>query len=107
MARTPQAPTHKITIDGVDYFWNQRHEWSVWGKGVKAVSVSVALVPGKSRELILDISFKVEVSDRQPSDAKVGAAVEDATRAALEDGWKPDTRGRAFRYEITEPYEVN
>jgi len=32
--------------------------------------------------------------------------VEDATRVALEDGWKPDTRGRSFRYEITEPYEV-
>jgi hypothetical protein len=74
---------------------------------VKAVSVSVALVPGKTRELILDLSFRVAVTDRQPSEAKVGAAVEDAVRAALEDGWKPDTRGRAFRYEIVEPYEVN
>lgn len=106
MARTPQAPTHKLTIDGVDYFWSQRHEWSPWGKGVKAVSVSVALVPGKSRELVLDLTFRMEIADRPPTIARMAQVVEDATRTALNDGWKPDTRGRSFRYEINEPYEV-
>ena len=106
MARTPQAATHKLTIDGVDYFWRERHEWSVWGKGLKAVSVSVELIPGKTRELVLDLTFKMEVADRPPSQQRMAQVVEDATRVALEDGWKPDTRGRSFRYEITEPYEV-
>jgi hypothetical protein len=97
---------HKLTIEGVDYLWSERHEWSVWGKGLKAVSVSVALVPGKTRELVLDLTFRMEAADRPPTLARMAEVVEDATRAALEDGWKPDTRGRSFRYEINAPYEV-
>jgi hypothetical protein len=98
--------THKLTIDGVDYFWSERHEWSVWGKGLTAVSVSVALVPGKTRELVLDLTFRMEAADRPPTQARMAEVVEDATRAALADGWKPDTRGRSFRYAINAPYEL-
>lgn len=89
-------------MDGVDYSWTYRHGWFVWGKDVKAVSVSVSLVPERTRELIVDLSFKVASPERNPSDTKLARAVEAAIRSALEAGWKPESRGRAFRYEVTE-----
>jgi hypothetical protein len=91
-----------LRVDGVDYSWRHRHDWFVWGKGVKAVSVSVSLVPGRTRELIVDLSFKVVSPERNPTDAKLARAVAAAIRSALEAGWKPESRGRAFRHEVTE-----
>ena len=88
-----------VAVDGVDYPWAQRHGWMVWGKGIEAVSVSVALRPGRTRELILD--FTVTVEDGQPpTQDRLLRALEPAIRSALAAGWDPESRGRAFRHEI-------
>jgi hypothetical protein len=60
-----------VTVDGGDYVWSYRHGWTVWGKGIKAVSVSVSLHPERTRELILDFTLKVNAGDGSPSDARV------------------------------------
>jgi hypothetical protein len=91
-----------VTIDGVDYAWSYRHGWLVWGKGVKAISISVSLSPGRTRELILDLTVKVDVEDNTPSDLRVTRALEAAVRDAMDAGWDPESRGRAFRHEIAE-----
>ena len=99
-ARTGAAAT-TIDVDGAEYAWSFRHGWVVWGKGIKAVSISVALQPGRTRELILD--FTVNVADGgTPSDARVLRALPAAIRSAREAGWDPESRGRAFRHEIVE-----
>jgi len=90
----------KVTVDGDDYAWSYRHGWTVWGKGIKAVSVSVSLHPERTRELILDFTLKVNEGDGTPSDARVLRALESAIRSAREAGWEPESRGRAFRHEI-------
>ena len=90
-----------VHVDGVDYAWSYRHGWVVWGKGIKAVSVSVALHPERTRELILD--FTVTVSEGEaPSDARVAHALPAAIRSARDAGWDPESRGRAFRHEVAE-----
>jgi hypothetical protein len=91
-----------VAVDGVDYVWSYRHGWSVWGKGVKVVSISVSLHPERTRELILDFTLKVSVGDATPSDARVLHALPAAIRSAREAGWDPESRGRAFRHEIAE-----
>ena len=48
-----------VSVDGTDYAWASRHGWLVWGKGIKALSISVSLQPGRTRELILDFTMKV------------------------------------------------
>ena len=73
----------------------------VWGKGIKAVSVSVSLQPERTRELILDFTVKVNDGDA-PSDARVLRALPAAIRSAREAGWDPESRGRAFRHEIAD-----
>ena len=91
-----------VNVDGVDYVWSYRHGWLVWGKGVKAISISVSLSPGRTRELILDLTVKVEVEDNTPSELRVTRALESAVRDAMDAGWDPESRGRAFRHEIAE-----
>jgi hypothetical protein len=73
----------------------------VWGKGIKAVSVSVSLHPGRTRELILDFTVNVADGD-SPSDARVLRSLPSAIRSAMEAGWDPESRGRAFRHEIAD-----
>ena len=90
-----------VTVDGAAYVWSYRHGWVVWGKGIKAVSVTVALHPERTRELILDFTLNVSEGDR-PSDARVLQALPAAIRSAREAGWDPESRGRAFRHEIVE-----
>jgi len=72
----------------------------VWGKGIKAMSVSVSLHPGRTRELILDLTLKTNEVDAAPSERRVLGALQSGIRAAREAGWDPESRGRAFRYEI-------
>lgn len=91
-----------VNVDGTDYAWAYRHGWVVWGKGIKALSISVSLSPGRTRELILDFTLKVKPEDGPPSEARVLRALEAGIREAREAGWDPESRGRAFRHEIAE-----
>lgn len=92
----------KVSVDGTEYAWEYRHGWVVWGKGIKAVSLSVSLNPGRNRELILDFALRVDDDALPPPEKRVMKALEDGIRAAREAGWDPESRGRAFRYELEE-----
>lgn len=91
-----------VRVEGVDYCWFRRHDWLVWGKGVKAISISVSLRPERTRELILDFTLKIGPEEATPSAARFARALAPAIRAAMEAGWDPETRGRAFRYTVAE-----
>jgi hypothetical protein len=94
------APHNVLAVDGVDYVWSWRHGWLVWGKDIKAVSVSVSLSPGRTRELILDFTVEVGPHQAAPAEARVLRALESAIRSAREAGWDPESRGRAFRHQV-------
>jgi hypothetical protein len=96
-----KAARHHLSVEGAEYSWEYRHQWFVQReKSLRTISVLVTLDPGRNRELILDLSFKVPGLERNPTDAKVAAVVRDGIRGAREDGWDPESRGRAFRYEL-------
>jgi len=96
-----KAASHHLSVDGAEYSWEYRHAWFVQReKSLRKISVLVTLDPGRTRELILDLSFKVPGLERNPPDAKVAAAVRDGIRGAREEGWDAESRGRAFRYEM-------
>jgi hypothetical protein len=93
------APWEKITVDGESYHWRIRHGWLVEsGVGVKATSISVSSEPGRLRELILDFPFSAFGHDRTPKQSHLMATLQREIRAAMSAGWKPDSRGRAFRF---------
>ncbi|SRR5713101_4777405 len=90
-----------ISIDGVEYLWEQRHGWVVErDRGIKGVSVSVWRTPGKTRELIVDFPFIVFGLDREPGNTKLTLALESAIRSAMHAGWDPESRGKAFRHLV-------
>lgn len=91
-----------ISVDGIDYAWVYRHGWIVWGKGIKAISISASLRPERTRELILDFTLKVTEGDGPPSEARLLRALEVGIRSAREAGWDPESRGRAFRHELAD-----
>jgi hypothetical protein len=96
-------PPRKLLLEGVSYLWTLRHGCVVEsGEGLKGVSVSVLLDPGKRRELILDLPFATFGLERHPSSKKVEEALKAAIPAAIEAGWNPESRGKAFRY-LQEP----
>ena len=96
------APATRVSVDGTSYAWEYRHGWLVWGKGLKALSISVSLEPGRTRELILDLALRVG-PDGPPPETRVVRALEDGIRSAREAGWDPESRGRAFRHEVADP----
>ena len=90
-----------VTVDGEEYRWRARHGWVVdMEVGIKGVSVSVWLEPGKTRELIIDFPFSVFGLDRSPKRAHLVAALGPAIKAAMDAGWKPESRGRTFRFNV-------
>src|SRR5262245_22581076 len=80
------APATMLAVDGAEYAWSFRHGWRVWGKDIKVLSVSVALKPLRTRELILDFTVKVGADGMAPSAARVERALAAAIRAAIETG---------------------
>jgi hypothetical protein len=87
----------------MSYAWVYRHGWLVWGKGIKALSISVSLEPGRTRELILDLSLRVSPEHGPLPETRIIRALEDGIRSAREAGWDPKSRGRAFRHEVAGP----
>lgn len=93
-----------LTLGGVEYKWLYRHGWGNLrgGAGYYGVSVSVWLEPDRTRELVIDFPFSRFGMRTPPRKALLLEAVLPAIEAALAGGWDPESRGRAYRYEVPE-----
>jgi hypothetical protein len=89
-----------LTVDGTSFTWERRHGYVIDGKLLHAYSFSVALQPERTRELILDFTLRPDDRGMPPTEKRVLATLEDGVRAALEGGWDPESRGRAFRFQL-------
>jgi hypothetical protein len=78
-----------VTVDGIAYAWSYRHGWVVWGKGIKAISISVSLHPGRLRELILDFTLTLDDEQGTPSDMRVLRAQESPPRSGAGHSRRP------------------
>jgi hypothetical protein len=99
MVKSENSPD-RLTIDGDDYFWKVRHGWLVdSGVGIKGISISVWRRPGSTRELVIDFPFSVFGLNRSPKRADLIAVLVPAVKAGIAAGWRPDSRGRTFRFK--------
>lgn len=103
--RAKHSIDHTVTIDGLDLEWHLISEpmWLV-GRGVRGVRISVQVVGGGTRELILEYPFPSQrpgtAAARRPQvDPRL---VEEGIRRALVDGWDPGSRGKLYTFYIEE-----
>jgi hypothetical protein len=96
----PGVAVRTATLDGATYQWWPRHGWQFIDPRTRAISISVSLDPARRRELILDLTMTLTPEDDRPSETALAAAVERGIHTAMDAGWDPESRGRAFRLEV-------
>lgn len=89
-----------VRVDGTEYAWHRRHGGIGEGRSVQIESFSVSLSPERSRELVLDVTRAVPADWSPPGEKVIAQMLEQGIRSALEAGWNPESRGRAFRHEF-------
>ncbi|MCL4817999.1 MAG: hypothetical protein KJ067_02625 [Vicinamibacteria bacterium] len=89
-----------VRVDGAELAWHRRHGGLVEGSRAQVESFSVSLTPGRSRELVLDVTRRAPSDWSSPSERVVAAMLDAGIRSALAAGWDPESRGRAFRHEF-------
>ena len=96
-----------VAVDREEYQWRVRHSWiATGGEGLKGISISVWHEPGRTRELIIDFPFSVFGLDQKPKKVDLIAAVQSAIKAAMAAGWRPESRGRPFRFQVPDREEA-
>ena len=97
----------RIVVDDFELLWQVRHlrvHDNI--EGPKGISVSIALTPGRTRELVVDFPYKEFGREHRPKQEDLVAKLVPAIRAAMEGGWDPESRGRTVRYVVPVPDET-
>lgn len=94
-----------LTIDDLELHWSLRSEprWTPEG-GYQGLTFSVRVTGEPRRELVLEFPWPGEKPTRYVSVIErpdvSPASVETGIRLALDDGWKPLSRGRAYHFAV-------
>ena len=108
MPRPKRSLESEVTIEGVKLVWrlHREQQWCT-ADGWKGVSIQVRAKNGAHRELILEYPVvrtqkdgwsRVDLIQPRISTAKV----EDHIRGAMAAGWDPNSRGKAFAFQVNE-----
>ena len=93
-----------LTLDGIDLVWEllSDPQWSNAGRGYKGLCISVRTAKLARRELIVEFPYPTDKAGRElpaPQRPDISQAVVEASvRGAVEDGWSPESRGKAFLF---------
>jgi hypothetical protein len=94
-------PTGTMKIGDDELQWHVRH----WGgishefEAQRGLSVSVCVEAGRTRELILDFASS-ESAFHAPSQSQFEQRLREAIMSAIDDGWRPLSRGKAYTYQV-------
>ena len=94
-----------LEIDGLALAWElvSEPQWTVDGQ--KGLCVSVRLAEGAHRELTIEYPY--DKTAYLPQRPKLSAAIVEAeTRAAMAEGWDPESRGRGVYFMATTALEL-
>jgi hypothetical protein len=93
-----------LTLDGVALVWTllSDPQWGNAGRGYKGLCLSVRTAKLARRELIIEFPYPTDAAGRElpaPQRPDISPALVEATiRDAVEDGWSPESRGKAFLF---------
>lgn len=108
MPRSKRRIEHAVTMRGVALIW-RLHREQQWSEedGWKGVAIHVTVAQGTRRGLHLEYpAFRAQkISHIKSYQAVVNirpAKVEEHIGLAMDAGWDPESRGKAFVYELDE-----
>jgi hypothetical protein len=108
----PQLPRRflegTVPVDGIDFNWRIHREpqWCT-ADGWRGLAISVAPVVDPCRELILQFAFERKSHRSTPYRQRPKISekeIQDYIRRALTEGWNPQSRGKAFVFEISDSF---
>lgn len=108
MPRSKRQIEHAVTVRGIPLIWRLHREQQWCGEdGWRGVAIHVSVAHGIRRELHLEYrALKTQKvgytrTDRVVVNVRPGK-VEEHILQAMEAGWDPESRGKAFVYEVEE-----
>jgi hypothetical protein len=103
--RRKRSISSDLEIDGLHLVWELVSEPQWTTDGPKDLCVSVRLAQGSHRELTIEYPY--DRSTFFPQRPKLSPAiVETETRAAMAQGWNPESRGRGVYFMATTALEL-
>ena len=86
---------------GPDHFtWSVKHyagEFSA-DTNFRGITARVCLTAAKSRELVIEFDPRDYPLKRPASSQSFEARIQEYTQQAIDAGWRPDSRGKPFRW---------
>ena len=96
-------PRETLTVDGIKYSWWLRHgSFFESGDGFRGLSVTVCLLPSQKRELIVDFPYSAFGMETAPKNSVLVRHLAAAIRSALAEGWNSESRGKPFRFCVSD-----
>jgi len=97
-------PFGEFEVDSVFYVWRVRHYASASSpyENVQGVSACVRLRGKCAKELVIDFPVRDYFFRKPSSTTAFEERLRKCIRGAIEIGWKPDSRGKAFRVKVEE-----
>lgn len=91
--------TGSFTLGTDEFTWSVKHyagEFSA-DTNFRGITARVCLTEAKSRELVIEFDPRDYPLKRPASSQSFAARIIEYTQRAIEEGWRPDSRGKPFR----------
>jgi hypothetical protein len=91
----------QFTLGEESFIWSVKYYGgeSSANTHVRGLSARVCLSAGQTRELVIEFDPTEYPAKRPASVPQLAARIQEVTALAIEDGWKPDSRGKPYRFE--------
>ncbi len=90
-----------FTLGAAQFNWLVKHyagEFSA-DSNFRGISARVSLANSNCRELVIDFDVNDYPQKRPASSQHFEARLKEYTQKAIDEGWRPDSRGKPFRIE--------
>ena len=99
----PTKPSSEsVSVQGFDLRWNiyRRGGASTAYENNRGLAVTLSVEPGQTRELRIEFPFGAYFFDMPKQESEFVEKLRDAIAEAIDAGWRPNSRGKAFVFEV-------
>ena len=88
-----------FSIGSEKFAWSAKHYAGEFASNTnfRGISARVCLAEAKARELVIDFDVQDYAVKRPASSQHLESRIKEYTQKAMEEGWRPDSRGKPYR----------